>query len=197
MTQKRDKTLSVIKETGQEGLPAVLPVTFPKWEPPYICKAGGGDTYASLLSQKVTHFLCHHLLLAPTIPPVSSPSPLVPGLAVATSAGFLVLPKAPGRYPCSFARNGRQWMSFLPTVYVYRIKLALSCVLQRSFTKNIRKALCGGLATSILRIMSVLNRMIKANASFQSWWPHLWLHSYMRKYKSILLMWKFENYFIY
>ena len=31
-------------------------------------------------------------------------------------------------------------MSFLPTVYVYRIKLALSCVLQRSITKKHMKS---------------------------------------------------------
>jgi len=72
--------------------------------------------------------------------PVSSLVPLVSGSAVATSAGFLVLPKAPGRHPCAFARKQRRWMSFLPAVYVYRIKLALSCVLQ-SITKNIRKVL--------------------------------------------------------
>lgn len=197
MTQKRDKPLAFIKETGRKGLPAVVPVTSPKWEPP-LWLQGRRCWHAHLTAVLKSD----PFPLPPSAPgshsaPSQQPIPFGLWLSCGYFCKFIVLPKFPGRYPCSFARKGRRWMSFLPSVYVYRIRLALSCVLQRSITKNKRKGLCGRLATGTLQTKSVLNCMIKANSSFQAWWPHLWLPSYIRKHKGIVLMWKFENYFMY
>lgn len=50
--------------------------------------------------------------------------------------------------------------------------------------KNINKALCGGLAACTLQIKSVFHHTIKANCSFQTWWPHPQrASSCVRKYK--------------
>lgn len=167
-----------------EGLAAVVPVTSPKWEP---CPTR-------------REVLAHTPHCCPKKWPISSAItcswvPQCPQWSVHPFRSLAQLWLILHISQCCL--NSQISMGEKAISLSYRIKLTLSCAFQRNLTKNIIKALQGGLATSNLQSKSVLHHMIKENSSFQARWPHLWLPSYIRKYKGILLMWKFKNCFIY